>query len=339
VPASGRAEGESTRVAVLCTASGVSGSASGAIARAAAEATLQAGADPVPPDEVARAVRAAKGDVATCGTNAACAAAACAAVKADVLLAARVSEAGKSWTIEMRLREGRRGLLRGQAVETVPRDERAAREAVARLAHRLVQQLIYPGAHLMPAGAPLASPTPKATAPTDETSNAASPARTTSTLPAERTAAVATSSAGTAPTTSLRTAETATPARESAGKADVGLIARDRPPSQPAPSSRRRWSVMLAGGGAALLASGAAVGALAWSESNGASASLARGDIGRFAVGRQSARTLGWTAAGLGGAGAAALAAGAWLSFGGGSSRVSLGVEPGVAGGRVAVAF
>jgi hypothetical protein len=103
--------------------------------------------------------------------------------------------------------------------------------------------------------------------------------------------------------------------------------------------SGRRWSVIVAGGGAALLAGGAAVGALAWSDSNRANVSLARGDLGGFAAGRQSARTLAWTAAGLGGAGAAALAAGAWLWFGERSSRVSVGIEPGVAGARVAVAF
>jgi hypothetical protein len=56
-------------------------------------------------------------------------------------------------------------------------------------------------------------------------------------------------------------------------------------------------------------------------------------------LGRRSSRTLAWTGAALGGVGSVALAAGAWLRFGGRSSRVSLGLEPGAVGARLAIVF
>jgi hypothetical protein len=95
----------------------------------------------------------------------------------------------------------------------------------------------------------------------------------------------------------------------------------------------------MAAAGAALLAGGAVTGGLAWSQSNAAYASLARGDLGGFALGSQSSRSLAWTAAGLGAAGTAAFAAGAWLWLGDRPTRVSLEVEPGYAGARFALAF
>ncbi len=293
------AGGATPRVAVVGASGGVSASDAAGIARAAADAARQAGADAVSPDEVARALRATQADATACGTDAACAVATCSAAGADFLLSAIVTETESGWLVEMRLREGRRGSLRGQAAETVDREERR-RDAAARLAQRLVRPLFFSGELPPPLGVPRA------------------PSATSSATPATR---------------------SATAQATSRPSPDVRLEAAGRAAPEPAPSVRRRLGVVLAGTGAALLAGGAAAGALAWSASNDANASLATGDLGGFASGRRSSRTLAWTGATLGAAGGVALAAGAWLRFGGRSSRISLGLEPQAAGARLALAF
>lgn len=325
-PASARAGGERPRIAILQAPSAAPASAAGAVARAAAEAVRQAGADAPSPEDVARAVLAAKGDLATCGATPACAAAVCAALQADALLVASVRDTGKFWLVELRVREGRGGWIKGHEVQAVDRDEGAARDAATRLAGRLVRQLVPAGAAPAPATAvaPVANPPPAA--PPRQAQTGSAPVRP---APGIDTGASAPS----------RSTPAAIPPSARRGTFDERLTPHPETHPDPAPSSRRLWSHVFAGTGAALLAGGAAAGVLAWSESNGANAALARGDLGSFAAGRQSARTLGWTAAGLGGAGAAALAAGAWLRFGGRSSGVALELEPGLAGARVAVAF
>ncbi len=278
--ASAGAGGATPRVAVVVGAS-ASPSAAAAIAQSAAEAARQAGTEALPPEEAARALRTTHADATACGSDAACAVATCSAAGADFLLTATVTEAGSGWLIEMRLRDGRRGSVRGQGAETVERDERSAGEAAARLAQRLVRPLLFTGDLPPPVIAP--------------------------------------------------------PATSSRRSADVRLAARAAP--DPAPSVHRRLGTVLAATGAALLAGGAAAGALAWSSSNDANASLATGDLGGFVSARRSSRTLAWTGAALGGAGGVALAAGAWLRLGRRTSRVSLGLEPGAAGARLAIAF
>jgi hypothetical protein len=299
------------RVAVMAVSGGVSAS-SAAAARSAAEAARRAGVDAVSPDDVTRAVRATKADTA-CATEAACAVATCAAVGADYVLAAYVAEAESGWRIELRLRDGKRGSLRGQGAETVAREERLARESAERLAQRLVGSLLFSAGELPPPSlAPrLAAPLP--------------PAGQGATVGVA--AATATASASANPTPTSRGASTA------------ALEAASRGAPMPVRSTRRTVGNVVLGTGAALLAGAATTGALAWSASNDASASLARGDLGGFGSARHSSRTLAWAGAALGGAGAVALAAGAWLRLGGGSSRVAVGLDPGAAGVRVAVAF
>ncbi len=287
-PAAAGAGGTTPRVAFVGGSGGISASAAAAAARAAAEAAREAGVHAVFPDEVARALRATP-DAMNCGTDAACAIATCGSVGADFVLAATVTDTGSAWVIEMRLRDGKRGSVRGQGSETVAREGRVAREASARLAQRLIRPLLFSGELPPPVGIP----------------HAAAPTATTT----------------------------------SRSSLDAQLEATTRAAPQPAPSIRRRLGTVLAGSGATLLAGGAVAGALAWSAANDANASLARGDLGGFALGRRSSRTLAWTGAALGAAGGVALAAGAWLRFGGGSSRVAIGLEPGAVGARVAVAF
>jgi hypothetical protein len=86
--------------------------------------------------------------------------------------------------------------------------------------------------------------------------------------------------------------------------------------------------MVLTGAGAAALAGGAATGVLAVSESRRGSAALARGDFGTWAGAQTSSRRLGWTAAAVGGAGAAVVVAGAWLWLGDRRARVSVAVDP-----------
>jgi hypothetical protein len=309
-PAPAGAGDEPSRIAVLGAPQGeaVPASTVAAVAAAAAEAAREGGARVVAPDEVARAVAAAGADPATCGAQAACAVAVCGAVGADALLVAKVKESGTLWYVELRLRDGRRGAVKGQAGASVARDEAAARAAASKLASRVLLSLNPTDGLPPPMAATLELPPPP-------------PGTTRLERQGERAARPPDLAAA--------------PRRDSA----EGLVAPEPSAPREVRSSRRRWGVVLAASGAALLAGGAATGAIAWSESVGASWSLARGDVGGFAYGRQSSRTWALTAAGLGAAGTVALAAGGWLWLGGRPAQVALDVQPGGAGARLAIAF
>jgi hypothetical protein len=322
-PAPVRAGGERPRLGVLAAASGEPAAAIAFIAKAVDEAARQAGAETIPADEVARAVLAAKGDASTCGDKPACAAAVCAVLGADALLAASVKDTGKFWMVSVAVREARGGWIRVHGVEATGRTEPAARDAAVRLVTKLVGQFAQsPGVTPAPpaTAGPPAPPVPATPTIAEVPSPLRSPDRGADGEPAQGSKASPPSLATRAP-------------RPAPGVP----TAPERSDAEPAPSSRRFWGTAIAGSGAALLAAGAAVGGYAWLESNGASAALARGDLGTFTAGRQSSRTLAWTAVGLGGGGAVMLAAGAWLRLGAGPSRVVLGLEPGAL--RVAVAF
>ncbi len=326
-PAAAHAGGDGgRRIAVLASSSGVPESAAEAVAAAAVEAARQAGAEAVSPDDVMSALTAANADAATCAANAACAVTACGAVGAEALLLSSVRDIGSGWLIEMRLRDGRRGSLRGGSASAVPRDERAAREAAGQLARRMVGQFVSPGAP--PALGTAASP---ARAAADASSTDARP-RGAPPRPAR--------SASKAPTGGDQGSASLTARADAVPTQRLGNLGATLRGNEAAPPSRRhRWGMVLACTGAALLAGGAAAGAIAWDEARGANALLSTGDLDGYAIGRSESRTLALTAAGLGGAGAAALAAGAWLWLGGRSTPVSLRLEPGFAGARVAVAF
>lgn len=301
-PDAARADGAASRVAVVGVTQGpVPAAVVAAVARVTADAADLGGADVVAPDEVARAVGAAGSDPAACAASAACAIIVCATVRADALLFAKVKDSGTFWYVEMRLRDGRRGSVKGQTGATVAKDEASAKATAARLAGQVLRALA-PTSDLPPpaiarAPAPVAAP-PAPVAP---------------------------------PPPNLA------PARPRAARGE--LVPPEPAPPRAAPSGRRRWGAIVAVGGAALLAGGAAAGAIAWSESGGANLSLARGDLAGFAYGRQSSSTYALTAAGLGAAGTVALAAGAWLWFGAGPASVALDARPGAAGARVAIAF
>lgn len=294
--------GPKPRVAVMAAPGGGS-MPTAAAARSAATAAQQAGAEAISPDEVAR-FAGTTASAAACATDAACVVATCAAARADYLLVTSVTEAGAGWRVEVRLRDGKRGSLRGQGMETVARDERLARDATARLAQRLVGSILVLSGELPPPvmpSRPVAPPAATAAMPSAPPSLSArppAPARTSAVPPVE------------------------------AGNRGEPTAA----------SSRHVLGNILLGSGAALIVGAAASGTLAWAASNDANAALARGDLGRAATSRSSSNALAWSGVALGGAGAVALAAGAWLHLGD-STRVSVGLEPGMAGARVALAF
>ncbi|WP_242394971.1 hypothetical protein [Anaeromyxobacter oryzisoli] len=293
------------RVAVMAAPGGAS-APSTAAARSAAAAAQQAGADAMSPDEVGRIV-GSTASAAACATDAGCVVATCAAARADYLLVTSVTDAGAGWRVEVRLRDGKRGSLRGQGMETVARDERLARDATARLAQRLVGSILVLSGELPPPVMPSRPVAP----------------------PAATAARAAIPSAP--PSLSARPPA---PARTSA----VPPVEAGNRGEPTAASSRHVVGNILLGSGAALIVGAAASGTLAWAASNDANAALARGDLGRAATSRSSSNALAWSGVALGGAGAVALAAGAWLHLGD-STRVSVGLEPGMAGARVALAF
>lgn len=330
-----RAAPAAERIAVLPAPAGAP--AASAVASAVVEAVRQAGAEPVPAEEVSRALAAAKQEPATCGSTPACAAAASAAVGARALLVASVTESGRFWMVEVRLREAKGGWLKGQAVSAVDRNEQAAREAVAKLVARVLPPFLS-GA---PPAAVTAAPAP---APASSRPLAASiplPPPPVLAPPRPRGVegpAAPPRAAPTTPSQDRPPTPAPAPATETAGQRLAARLATPAPRDpEAAPSGPGGWSAVLMGGGAALIAGGAAAGLLAWSEGNDADLALARGDVGIYAVKRRSSQTLALTAAGVGGAGAAAVAAGMWLRLGARSNPVALGVEPGRV--RVSVAF
>lgn len=318
-PAAAYAVGGPARVAVLAEPSTVS--VAGAVSSAALDAVRRTGAELVAPEEVAAAVAAAGGDVTTCGSTPACAARVCAALGASVLLVTGVKESGRFWLVSVWLREAKGGWMKGQAVEAVVREERAARDSAAKLVARVLGPYVS-GAPPVAATAPprppptaIPLPPPPVAAPTPPrhpaASAAAEPAATTAVAPLELRAP-----------TSSRTAETP-------GERLAERLAAPAPPARAgASSAANRWGTLLLAGGGVLISGGAIAGVAAWSASNDASLALARGDLGTWAVRRQYSRALTVTAAGVGGAGAVALVAGAWLRLGARASPVALEVAP-----------
>lgn len=313
-PAAVRASG-GPRVAVLSVPSAVA--AADAVADAAVDAARQAGAEPVPPPEVARAIAAANGDVATCGTTPACAARVCAALRASALLVTSVTESGRFWLVGVRLREANGGWIKAQAVEAVVRDERAACDSAA----KLVARVLSPSSAGATAAVTTPPPRPRLAEvplppppvfPPPPAVRAASPAPTAPPLPPL-----------------IAQAPRASPAPETPDERLAARLTAPAPHARAGTSSAASgWGTALVAGGAALISGGAIAGVLAWTESNDASLALARGDVGSYAVKRQYSQTLAVTAAGIGGAGAVALAAGAWLRLGARSSSIALEVEP-----------
>lgn len=306
-PADAGAGDGASRVAVLGTSAGesVPADAVAAVTRAAIASARKGGAVVVTPDELASA---ASGAVpTTCGASASCSVAVCGAAGADALLIPKLKDTGTFWYVEMRLRDGRRGSVRGQAGATVAREVGAAEAAATRLADQVLRAL-NPGDGLPPPV--MASPAAPSRSPGDVPTPPPRTARPPDLSPAPRVAA-----------------------HEERGAAP------EVPPLRPVASARGRWGVLLTAGGAALLAGGAATGAIAWSQSNAANASLARGDLGSFVYARQSSQTFALTAAGLGAAGAIVLGTGAWLWLGDAPAQVTLDVQPGAAAARLAIAF
>lgn len=318
-PAAVCAADGTARVAVLSVPSTVA--AADAVSGAVVDAVRQAGAEPVPPEEVARAITAASGDVTTCGSTPACAARACAALRASALLATRVSESGRFWLVEVRLREANGGWIKGQAVEAVARDERAARDSATKLVARVLSAYLTGAPPVVAAAPPRPRPAevplpPPPVLPPPPQARAASAAAAPPVPP---------------PVVSPVELQVPPPSR-AAETPDERLSARLAAPAPGAragtSSAASGWGTLLVAGGAALISGGAIAGVLAWSESNDAGLALARGDVGSYTVKRQYSQALALTAAGVGGAGAVALAAGAWLRLGARSSPVALEVEP-----------